>query len=285
VELRPSTANAGQLELAVTVIGGHPNFRVEMGNPEDSERLLLIVTIDDKFEGTQVIALDADSVSNLLRERVVTIVWHDHEQRLSAEFPVNVTSDAREKLPFADPSLLPREGDLVAFYQGKISLADAFPQSTERKDTAEGTVPATQSVVDTSEILSYQIRDFVEALPGIRRELARNIATAPMIRLSYLGPVSPVALAKEIAKKIAKGRSSTAGGFQLLELLECVRSVQPEAELQAKLRRAWEQAKSEATAEIRQLYDALKANDEGFRGNSSFAQFESLLFNEIASAL
>jgi hypothetical protein len=225
------------------------------------------------------VQLDSEVVRELMRQRVVTIAWNQDEQSMLAEFPLNVSLQARENLPFADPAMLPREGDLVAFYQGKISFADVFPESPDDTDSTTNTIGASTSSVDTSGILSYQIREFVEALPGIRQELERSVTTPATIRLAFLGPVSPVALAKEIAKSVAKGRSTTAAAFQLVELLACVQSVKPPVKAAERITTAWAEATRQTLVEIQRLYQELKAIDGTFTANANFRRYEKLVLS------
>lgn len=79
-------------------------------------------------------------------------------------------------------------------------------------------------------ILSYLIRDFVHALPGIRAHLEDGASTETGLRTALLGPRSPAKLADEILDarmKPAKGRpgkTDVATTFQLIELHKLVKS-------------------------------------------------------------
>jgi hypothetical protein len=204
---------------------------------------------------------------------------------LRAEFPLNVNQDVRDNLPFADPAALPREGDLIAFYQGRIAITDVFPEANVGDDSVENPVLGAGSNVDTSDILSYQIRDFVEALPGIRQELERSIATPAMVRLAFLGPVSPVALAREIAKSVAKGRSSTAAAFQLVELLACVRSAEVQEKAPERIIATWADATRQAQAEILRLYGELSSAHGALVRDPKFRRYEQLVLGGSGGAL
>src|SRR5438477_348650 len=80
-----------------------------------------------------------------------------------------------------------------AYYQGRISWEDLFPEP----DPPPGTGGATPNAgefgegVDTSQIQSYQMREFVEALKGIADDLrAASKSSRPCMRLALLGTVS-----------------------------------------------------------------------------------------------
>lgn len=77
---------------------------------------------------------------------------------------------------------------------------------------------------ETSGILSYLIRDFVHALPGIRTHLEQGVSTETGLRAVLLGSRSPLSLAREILtawRAGPKGRpekTAVAAIFQLVEL-------------------------------------------------------------------
>jgi len=88
---------------------------------------------------------------------------------------------------------------------------------------------ATQS--PTGDILSYLVRDFVHALPGIRNRLADGGMTETGLRAALLGHRSPVELAKESLRSFREPQSgkprktSVATAFQLVELKRLLATV------------------------------------------------------------
>jgi hypothetical protein len=279
VELCPTQSEDERLELVVNLReGDYPAFTLELSYGDgDTPLNMLTVSAGNSAEPIQV-GLDADTLRELLRQRVVLVAWHEGGQKFRAEFPINVSVEAREQLPFCDASLLPREGDLIAFYQGRIAFSDVFRSAyaDDEADVVDASA-ASESAVDTSQILSYQVREFVDALPGIRQELSRSISTVPNIRLAFLGPISPLALAREIEKTVSKGRSTTAVAFQFVELLACVLEARPETELTERLSIAWKTAVREVAAEIGQMYERLKVSDLNLASNESFRCYEQSL--------
>ncbi len=194
-----------------------------------------------------VIPLDDALTRSLLTTQSVEIRWGNPPR--AGAYPLNVPVELREHLPLGDPNRRPTEADLLAYYLGQITLEDVH--AGPGRDGEEGSSEAGvyERTVSTDEILSYQVRDFVEALPGIRAELARAAVSEPAIRLAVVGAVSPVALVREIERAVARGRTATAAGFQLVELLSCLvdtRSVEvPEG-----LEKPWRDAIDEATTEV-----------------------------------
>ena len=83
----------------------------------------------------------------------------------------------------------------------------------------------------TGDILSYLVRDFVHALPGIRNRLADGGMTETGLRAALLGHRSPVELAKESLRSFREPQSgkprktSVATAFQLVELKRLLSTV------------------------------------------------------------
>ncbi|MCX5744173.1 MAG: hypothetical protein NT062_16915, partial [Proteobacteria bacterium] len=114
--------------------------------------------------------------------------------------------------------------------QGRITWPDLYPpnelggmEAGAAADAKAGAV-TDGSQVDTSQIQAYQVREFVEALAGLRADLkSASTSTAASMRQAVLGPVSPLALARHVADAVDHAtRSPTAGGFQLVEIAACL---------------------------------------------------------------
>lgn len=92
-------------------------------------------------------------------------------------------------------------------------------------------VAAPQESSETADILSYLIRDFVHALPGIRGHLAEGVATGIALRTMLLGARSPAALAEEVLHAWQVPRPGTprktavATAFQIVELYQLIRQI------------------------------------------------------------
>ena len=83
----------------------------------------------------------------------------------------------------------------------------------------------------TGDILSYLVRDFVHALPGIRNRLADASMTETGLRAALLGYRSPVELARESLRAYRKPqpgkprKTAVATAFQLAELRRLLQTV------------------------------------------------------------
>jgi hypothetical protein len=270
IELRPEAADPTRLELFVSIDATRTPacwwIAWAEGEPPRLERAA------DAAAADAIVALEPSDVKHLLRAQCVRVGWPGLADGDSVAFPVNVSLAARVELPFGDPDALPREDDLVAFYQGRIAIEDVFPTTAGEGGTEVDAPAFVETGVDTSRILSYQIRSFVEALPGLRDELLRNTATESTIRLALLGPVSPVALAREIHKAAKGGRSPTAAGFQLAELLACLRRLS-DVPVEERVATPWSAALAEATAIIAGLLDELRSSRVELAPTTAFGAY------------
>lgn len=173
----------------------------------------------------ETVPLDAESLNALVRDHEVAVDWWESAQ--PANYPLNVEFGARATLPIAPGSGDPTESLLLAYYQGRVRYEDMFPPppgwEDEEENAAGGVVPI-ESSVDTSRIQSYQVRAFVEALEGLRQDLTRAAAaTESAITRAVLGPVSPIALAREVIRHEQAGkRTPMAAGFELVEIATCL---------------------------------------------------------------
>ena len=126
----------------------------------------------------------------------------------------------------------PGEKALLAYYQGRITFDDLYPDPEDGSlgDEQPTRVPPAAQGVDQSRIQANQIRVFVDALPGIRRELRAATESSGAVYQAFFGEVSPVALARLTLDEVAKGvRSVTAAAFHLTELLALLRAVAAQA--------------------------------------------------------
>jgi hypothetical protein len=204
---------------------------------DDSPRIVLLaVEHIEPDRQCYRISLTKDGVSRLLRDQEVHVEWW--ESRESRAFPINVSEDARMSLPLSPGSGRPEEQHLIDYYQGRITWEDLFPDPETIPGSKSGHEP--EGGVDTSRIQSYIIRDFVEALEGLRNDL-KSVAQAPTacMRLALLGSVSPVALAKRVFEAADTGaRTPLASAFQLVEILACLDAAR-HAEAAARYQEEW----------------------------------------------
>jgi hypothetical protein len=176
-----------------------------------------------------VTVLSAEALQAILRDRHLLVAGAEGKAR----FPVNVAAgDARHRLPISPAGDVPGEDELLAYYQGRITFDDLYPDPEAGPERAEETEPGpnVELKVDKSRIQAYQIRAFVDALPGMRRELLAARGSEGVLYQAFLGEVSPVALARHIVAQVGRRtRSVTAGAFQLAELLAMLDAVAAQA--------------------------------------------------------
>jgi hypothetical protein len=166
---------------------------------------------------TTDVELRPAALRTLLIDRDLLVRWGTPV--LEARFPVLVDEKAKHLLPLGPNVILPGEQALLSYYQGRIRWEELFPEPTIQAATDILNDGSVETGVDTSRILAYQMREFVEALPGLGSDLPEVPQEERALRRSLLGPVSPLALAKYVRDAcVEKRRSGTAALFQLLEL-------------------------------------------------------------------
>lgn len=270
VKLSPSSSDDAALELVFIVAPAEVQWSAALpGKPEG----IVFVTRTECPKAEQIrIAIAAEVLDKLLIEQEVLVRWSAYpEGRL---VPVNVDPEARLRLPVAPGTRKPGESDLIAFYQGRISWEQLFPDPQDRAEQEQEPTPETGSMVDKSRIQTYQVREFVEALAGICPDL-RNSAVSPQaIRLAFLGPVSPVTLAESV---IAARRTPMATGFQLIEILGCLRRVEQHG-VAPGLLPTWTECIAVARKRIEALLTALIEREPSELGGTSFrAYYKAIL--------
>jgi hypothetical protein len=165
----------------------------------------------------------------------VEVRWQGH----SATFPVRF--DDKAQLPLLLVGRKPTEGELIEY----------FLFGTEPDDGGDGTglpgngtkPPRPDSPIDTSRILAYFIRRFVQAIPGIEAEIRRAGYSRASLDAVLRGPTSPLELAERAFASLNRPpihnepqKTPTAVGFQLTEILAALlrsKAAITDSELQA----------------------------------------------------
>jgi hypothetical protein len=100
------------------------------------------------------------------------------------------------------------------------------------------------------------------------------------MRLALLGPVSPAALAQTILDAVLSGRRTpTAAGFQLVEILACLRSARSHP-VPERLAAVWQQHLQQANGKISRLFEKLVADrSDLFASNKAFVRYRKAVLN------
>jgi hypothetical protein len=274
-ELTPSS-EADVLDLTTRWAAETPSgWAVHAGIPEVAAAdpaPPLFTTTDGAH--TVVTALAPQALQTMLRGRHIVISAPEG----SALFPVNVAAgEARHRLPLSPAGDKPGESDLLAYYQGRITFDDLYPDPDGGGQAGSANRDARfQQSVDKGRIQAYQIRAFVDALPGIRRELLAARGSRGVLYQAFLGEVSPVALAQHVMSQVALGsRSVTAAAFQLVELGALLGSVAGGAPAEVE---HYAEACQQARQEIEKRLAALRQTNANHLGaNSAFARYATSL--------
>lgn len=186
---------------------------------------------------------------------------------------VPVVFDEKHLFPVAERPSREDERTLIDWFLGLRPEFDPDDAGFAHGFDPVDQVPPEQAGRD--DILSYLVRDFVHALPGIRAGLAEASMTETGLRRAMLGTRSPVALAREIAEGLRKPRSGTtrktptAAIFELVELLKAVGS----ASLHELPGSATSTIREEARAEIRSLLDDVLEASPGVASSPMLRDF------------
>ena len=181
-----------------------------------------------------LVALDERGYASLLLRRQALVIWPDSpEGRL---FPVNLSEDAKTKLPILPGSAQLTEEDLLLYYQGKRNWDDFNePEPPGEPGDYSQSDAELESGVDKTKIPAYQMRDFVDSLRGLEQDIRDSAETIRALTRALSGPVSPVALAQAILKQWTDGRrSDIAAQFQMIELRYAMARVMGTLELSPK---------------------------------------------------
>lgn len=134
----------------------------------------------------------------------------------------------KDQFPILESRSREDERALIAFFLG-LTPADAG-----EGDGLSHSVDPIDAGAETrrppdSDIVSYHIRSFVHALPGVAARLREGALTETGLRTALLGPRSAVELAREVVagwQRPARGaprKSAVATAFQLVEITRVVR--------------------------------------------------------------
>ena len=94
--------------------------------------------------------------------------------------------------------------------------------------------------VDTRFILSYFIRKFVEAIPGLEAEILRAVHSGPALRATLFGPTGATRVAEKVSESYRNGpapgepnQTPVSAAFQLVEIIAALRRCTDKTSLEA----------------------------------------------------
>jgi hypothetical protein len=282
VLLTPAAGNENELALS---IGVNPAIAPSCWSArlldKDGSRGDTLIEVDvsrDRSQSVFVRDVSPQVLTTLLTDQEIVVSWPDCTA--GRPLPLNVESSARTRLPISPGNQRIEEGHLLSYYQGRIAWEDLFPDPDPPAEPPQHpSLPAPPDAgVDRSRIQSYQIREFVEALAGIRQDLNGATQSEPAMRLALLGPVSPFALAQTIVEAVNSGRrTQTAAAFQMVELLACLKSAR-DLPVHDRLSESWAQHLQDATSKIAHLLTQLvAAHKDAFAANKAFFRYQRTL--------
>ncbi|MCC6362624.1 MAG: hypothetical protein IT165_03820 [Bryobacterales bacterium] len=279
VLLAPAVGNEDKLALSIDVNPAiAPSSWSARLLDKDGSRGDTLIDVDatqDRSQSAFIRDLSPEVLNRLLTDQEILVSWPACIG--GRPLPLNVESSARTRLPISPGNQRIQEGHLLSYYQGRIAWEDLFPDPDPPVGPPPySSLPAPPDAgVDRSRIQSYQIREFVEALAGIRQDLKGATQSEPAMRLALLGPVSPFALAQTILEAVRSGRRTpTAAAFQMVELLKCLQTAR-ELPVHDRLSECWVQHLQDATNKIAQLLkQVVAAHKDAFSANKAFLSYQ-----------
>jgi hypothetical protein len=215
---------------------------------------------------------DASLASNHQPEAFAFVRWSGQE----AYFPLRY--DDKSALPQILLGRRPTEAELIDYF-----LLGRVPGEGGPAEPGDQPLDPEGRPVDTSRILAYFMRRFVQALPGLEAELLQASHARAPLRAALFGSTSPVALAQEAYESMKRSpgphepnKTPTAVGFQLVEIIAALRRGRDRM-VEADHRAAYE----EAVAKCRNWLDKLTAAYSDLR-SAEFSKYRRL-FAEDAS--
>ena len=148
----------------------------------------------------------------------IEVRWSCH----SAIFPVRF--DDKTQLPLHLVGRKPSEGELINYYLFGTEPDDWDDLSKSQRNETKRQKAETS--IDTSGILAYFIRRFVQAIRGIEEEIRIAGYCRASLDAALRGPTSPLQLAESAFSSLTRPpisnepqKTATAVGFQLTEIL------------------------------------------------------------------
>ncbi len=166
--------------------------------------------------------LPTDSTGQQILPHVfVKVRWQGH----SALFPVRF--DDKTQLPLLLFGRKPTEGELIEYFLFGTEPDEEDDGGGLPGEGTKGQKP--DAPVDTSKILAYFIRRFVQAIPGIEAEIRCAGYSPSSLDAVLRGPISPLELAERAFASLTRPpirdepqKTLTAVGFQLTEILAAI---------------------------------------------------------------
>lgn len=181
----------------------------------------------------------------------VQVSWDGHRVTIPVLF------EDKHDLPVVESRRPDDELTLITWFLGLRPVGE--PEDSGFGHSVDPVADTHHQSGATSEILSYLVRDFVHALPGIRSRLVEGGLTEPGLRAALLGYRSPVQLAREVCRALdeppagSARKTRLATAFQLTELVRLLRNV----ELPALEDNVTEVLRREAITEVQTALDGV----------------------------
>jgi len=262
--LREVVANRTRLSIRFASGAERPaDLQMYMADARDPRRRYLVFGGDGAAQEGEDVEIGIESCSQVDDDENVLPNEHVGVENLSATLRVKwdrydvdypVRFDDKATLPAVPGALALSEAELIRYFlTGRDPWADGMASPDGSGNTNSAT-PCVEEAVDTRRILSYFMRTFVDALPGIESAMMEGARSRPALHATLLGPTSPVALVERAVESIERGpglsepkKTPIAVAFQIAEILAAMarcRSTMPTQELREEFLVAIEHCRS-----------------------------------------
>jgi hypothetical protein len=170
---------------------------------------------------TSDLCLVSDTIVDLNASHVspwVEVRWAE----IRTLYPVRF--DSKETLPIIPGARKLTEAELIEYFLSGREPWNIDGAPFDHRQPTGGSISTASE--ETGQILSYFIRHFVEALPGLEAEVKQATYSAPALSAALRGPTGVIELAKRVASSLAvetnngnPSKTVTSIGFQLLEII------------------------------------------------------------------
>lgn len=163
---------------------------------------------------TRGAVLSPEALSALIRNQTVHVRWDACEA--GAAYPINVLPAVPGTPPAGRPQPAARRGRAPSpSSRGASRWRTCSRRRPRRHHRVVGRAPTRRPAPSTRAASSpTRCGASSRRSPGVRGELVRSAVSEPSIRFAALGPVGPVALAREVVRAVGARRSGVAAGFQ-----------------------------------------------------------------------
>jgi hypothetical protein len=224
------------------------DLSILMPDPTTSDRYFLLVRAKPRDVLPKTVELSLNDCV-YVNEKLETIVGGTFNRTLenvstwvevrwrgqSTCFPVRF--DEKSSLPRVPGSRRATLGELLEYF---LLGREPWTVGGDYNPNDPSDMGGPEDPVDTRFILSYFIRKFVEAIPGLEAEILRAVHSGPALRATLFGPTGAIRVAEKVSESYRNGpapgepnQTPVSAAFQLIEIIAALRRCTDKTSLEA----------------------------------------------------